>query len=74
MTLTERSNRHNPVREDGSVFSAVPPATPGEGETGCRDGVPAGGLGAKPLRSSVSKKHLFTVGGFSINIYIIRRF
>jgi len=23
MTLTERSNRHNPVREDGSVSSAV---------------------------------------------------
>lgn len=23
MTLTERSNRYNPVREDGSVFSAV---------------------------------------------------
>lgn len=33
-------------------FSSVPPATPGEGESGCRDGVPAGGgLGAKPLRS-----------------------
>lgn len=51
-------------------FSSVPPATPGEGETGCRDGVPAGGLGAKPLRFSVVKKHIFTVGGFSISTYI----
>ena len=42
MTLTERSNRHNPVREDGSVSSAVPPALCGEQKPGCRDGVPAG--------------------------------
>ena len=54
-------------------FSSVPPALR-RVESGCRDGVPAGGLGAKPLRSSVCEKHLFTVGGFSIDIYIIRRF
>ena len=61
---------YNPAREDGSVFLTFLSATPGEGETGCRDGVPAGGLGAKPLRSFLCKKVFFTVGGFSINIYI----
>lgn len=52
MTLTERSNRHNPVREDGSVFSAVPPALR-RVESGCRDGVPAG-LG---VREGEGKAH-----------------
>lgn len=50
--------------EEWQCSSAVPPATPGEGETGCRDGVPAGGLGAKPLRFSVIKKHIFIVRFF----------
>lgn len=50
-------------------FSSVPPALR-RVESGCRDGVPAGGLGAKPLRFSVVKKHIFTVGGFSISTYI----
>ena len=41
---------YNLVREDGSGFLPFL-LPPDEGETGCRDGVPAGGLGAKPLRS-----------------------
>lgn len=46
---------YNPVREGRQHLSAVPPALCGEQKSGCRDGVPAGGLGAKPLRFSVVK-------------------
>ena len=56
--------------EEWKRFSSVPPALR-RVESGCRDGVPAGGLGAKPLRFSVIKKHIFTVRCFfSISTYI----
>jgi len=42
-----------------AVFFWHSSCPPGKGETGCRDGVPAGGLGAKPLRSFSFVKNTF---------------
>jgi len=42
-----------------AVFFWHSSCPPGEGESGCRDGVPAGGLGAKPLRFFPFVKNTF---------------
>lgn len=59
--------------EEWQCFSAVPPALCGEQKPGCRGGCSCWVLGQSP-KVFFCKKHFFTVGGFSINIYIVRRF